>query len=48
MKQYYCLLHKRWYTEKKLKDKCLNNKSNRKGAKYRKCKHLIILEEQAQ
>lgn len=45
MKQYYCLFHKRWLTADKLKEKCLKNKCNKRGVKYNKCKHLIILEE---
>lgn len=43
MKQYYCLLHKRWLDADKLKSKCLKNKKI-KGV-VKKCKHLITLEE---
>ena len=44
---YYCMFHKCWIDDKdKLKKRCLESKSNKKGCKTKKCKYLVEFENE--
>lgn len=44
---YYCMFHKCWINDKdKLKKRCLESKSNKKGCKTKKCKYLVEFENE--